>query len=192
MPDDELLRLAAQGKLSDSATLRAQTERLLASPKARAFTRNFCGQWLDLRAIDFTRPDKRLYPEFDDLLKDAMVAETESFFDEMLRGDLGVATLIESDFAMLNRRLAEHYGIAGVSGEEMRKVSLPAGSHRGGLLAQAGILKVTANGTFSSPVLRGVWVMRRILGRPAQPQPPDVGTIEPDTRGATTDRKSVV
>ena len=191
MPDDELLRLAAQGKLHDPAVLHAQTERLLASPKADAFTKNFCGQWLNLRAIDATMPDKLLYPEFDDLLQAAMVKETESFFEEVLRSDLGVATLIDSDFAMLNRRLAEHYGIAGVRGEEFRKVALPAGSHRGGLLTQASILKVTANGTLSSPVIRGLWVMKRILGRETQPPPADAGSIEPDTRGSTTLREQL-
>lgn len=191
MPDDELLRLAEQGKLSDPAILRAQTQRLLASPRAYAFTKNFCGQWLNLRAIDDTMPDSRLYPEYDGLLKDAMIGETEAFFDEMLRSDLGVATLIDSDFAMLNRRLAEHYGIPGVIGEQFRKVPLPPGSHRGGILTQASILKVTANGTLSSPVIRGAWVVKRILGRQLQPPPADAGAIEPDTRGATTIREQL-
>jgi len=191
MPDEELRQLAAQGKLHEPATLRAQTERLLASPKAQAFVRNFCGQWLNIRAINATMPDKRLYPEFDDLLQLAMVSETESFFEEVLRSNLGVPALIESDFAMLNRRLAEHYGITGVSGEEFRKVTLPVGSRRGGLLTQASVLKVTANGTLSSPVLRGVWVMKRILGREPQPPPADAGAIEPDTRGSTTIREQL-
>ncbi len=191
MPDEELLKLAGEGKLHDPATLHAQTERLLASPKAKSFTQNFCGQWLNIRAIAATNPDRSLYPEFDDLLQVAMVKETESFFDEMLRNDLGIATLIDSDFAMLNRRLAEHYGIPGVSGDEFRKVALPAGSHRGGLLTQASILKVTANGTLSSPVVRGAWVMKRILGRETQPPPADAGSIEPDTRGATTIREQL-
>ncbi|EDY15995.1 Protein of unknown function DUF1592 [Chthoniobacter flavus Ellin428] len=191
MPDEELLRLAAQGVLHEPATLQAQTERLLNSPKAQAFTKNFCGQWLSLRAINATTPDKLLYPEFDDLLQAAMVNETEHFFTEMVRGDLTVATFIDSDFAMLNRRLAEHYGIAGVAGEEFRKVSLPAGSHRGGVLTQASILKVTANGTLSSPVLRGAWVMEHLLGRRPQPPPADAGTIEPDTRGSTTIREQL-
>ncbi|HWE02234.1 MAG TPA: DUF1592 domain-containing protein [Tepidisphaeraceae bacterium] len=191
MPDDELLRLAGQGKLKDPATLRAQTERLLASPKAHAFTKNFCGQWLNLRAIDDTMPDARLYPEYDGLLKEAMIGETEAFFDEMLKEDLGVSTLIDSDFAMLNRRLAEHYGIPGVVGEAFRKVTLPPGSHRGGIMTQASVLKVTANGTVSSPVVRGAWVVKRILGRQLQPPPPDAGAIEPDTRGATTIREQL-
>ncbi|MDR3403496.1 MAG: DUF1592 domain-containing protein [Chthoniobacter sp.] len=191
MPDDELLRVAAQGKLHEPATLYAQTERLLSSPKAHAFTQDFCGQWLNIRAISATTPDRHLYPEFDELLQTAMVRETESFFEEVLRGDLTVATLIDSNFAMLNRRLAEHYGIAGVRGEEFRKVTLPPGSHRGGLLTQASILKVTANGTLSSPVVRGAWVMKRILGREPQPPPADAGSIEPDTRGSTTIREQL-
>ena len=189
MPDEELLRAAAEKKLSSPATLRAQTERLLNSPKAAAFVQNFTGQWLELRNIDATTPDKQLYPEFDDLLKYGMVEETESFFTEMLRADLPVSTFIHSDFAMLNSRLAEHYGIPGVEGEQLRKVSLPANSPRGGLLTQASILKVTANGTVSSPVLRGAWVMKHLLGRPPQPPPPNVGSVEPDTRGATTIRE---
>ncbi len=191
MPDDELLKLASIGKLHDSGTLRAQTERLLSSPKAEAFTQNFCGQWLNIRAIAATNPDRQLYPEFDDLLQEAMVKETHLFFNEMLHNDLGIAALIDSDFSMLNRRLAEHYGIPGVNDEAFRKVSLPEGCHRGGLLTQASILKVTANGTLSSPVVRGAWVMKRILGREMPPPPADAGSIEPDTRGATTIREQL-
>ena len=191
LPDDELLKLAAVGRLHEPATLRAQTERLLNHPKARAFTRNFCGQWLNLRAIKATNPDRQLYPEFDDLLQAAMVDETEAFFNELLRGDLSVANLIDSDFAMLNRRLAEHYGIPNVIGEEFRKIQLPQGSHRGGVLTQASILKVSANGTLSSPVVRGAWVLKRLLGRTPQPPPADAGGIEPDTRGATTIREQL-
>ena len=190
-PDEELLRMAAEGRLHEPKTLHDQTERLLASPKARAFTHHFCGQWLNLRGIDETMPDHDLYPEFDDLLKYAMVEETESFFNEMLKEDLSISNFIDSHFAMLNRRLAEHYGIPGVQGEQFRKVSLPAGSHRGGLFTQASILKVTANGTLSSPVIRGVWVMKRLLGYQFQPPPPDAGTIEPDTRGSTTIREQL-
>ncbi|HWE95156.1 MAG TPA: DUF1592 domain-containing protein [Tepidisphaeraceae bacterium] len=191
MPDDELLQLAAAGKLKEPATLRAQTQRLLDSPRSHTFTRNFCGQWFNLRAIDATTPDHDLYPEYDPLLKDAMVGETEAFIDEMLRSDLGVATLIDSDFAMLNRRLAELYDIPGVSGEELRKVPLPPNSHRGGIMTQASILKITANGTLSSPVTRGAWVVKRLIGRQLQPPPPDAGSIEPDTRGATTIREQL-
>jgi hypothetical protein len=189
MPDDELLAAASAKKLHDPAALRAQTDRMLHSPKARAFVKNFTGQWLQLRNIDATTPDKKLYPEFDDILKFAMISETEAFFTELLQSDLPVSNFIHSDFAMLNRRLADHYGIPGVQGEQFRKVSLPADSPRGGLLTQASVLKVTANGTVSSPVLRGAWVMKHLLGRPPQPPPPNVGSVEPDTRGATTIRE---
>ena len=118
-----------------------------------AFVENFVGQWLDLRQIDFTLPDRKLYPEFDDILKAAMVGETHAFFAQMLRDDSKLNNFIHSDFLMLNRCIAEHYKIDGVTGEEFRRVPLPAGSHRGGVLTQASVLKVTANGTFTSPVL---------------------------------------
>jgi hypothetical protein len=191
MPDEELLRVAANGTLHEPDTLRAQTERLLASPRADAFVKDFCGQWLSLRAIAATTPDRHLYPEFDELLQDAMVQETQLFFAQVLQSDFGIANFIDSDFTMLNRRLAEHYGIPGVIGDDFRKVALPAGSHRGGLLTQASILKVTANGSLTSPVLRGVWVTKHLLGREPQPPPPDAGSIEPDTRGATTIREQL-
>jgi len=164
---------------------------MLDSGKSRAFVENFTGQWLDLRNIDATTPDARLYPEFDELLKLSMINETESFFAELLNKNLPVSNLIHSDFAMLNSRIAAHYGIEGVTGEEFRRVSLPAGSPRGGILTQASVLKVTANGTTTSPVLRGSWVIKRLLGRPSPPPPANVGTIEPDTRGATTIREQL-
>ena len=183
-PDDELRGLAARGELSRPETLRAQVERMLNSPRAAALVENFVGQWLELRQIDFTRPDRKLYPEFDDLLKASMVGETHAFFTEMLRADAPLSNVIHSDFLMLNRCIAEHYGIGGVTGEGFRRVPLPPGSHRGGVLTQASVLKVTANGTVSSPVLRGAWVMKRLLGEPPPPPPADVPAFEPDTRGA--------
>jgi mono/diheme cytochrome c family protein len=191
MPDAELLAAAKQKTLSKPETLRAQTERLLKSPKARAFTENFLGQWLDLRQIDFTTPDRRLYPEFDELLRRSMVRETELFFEEMLKADLSVQNFIHSDFSMLNEQLAAHYGIRGVTGQEFRKVSLPPTSHRGGVLTHGSVLKVTANGTTTSPVIRGKWVLERIMGLPPDPPPKDVGAIEPDIRGAKTIREQL-
>jgi len=186
MPDDEILALAGKKKLIQPDVLRAQVERMLKSEKAHAFVENFTGQWLDLRNIDATTPDKRLYPEADELLRHSMVQETELFFTELLNRNLSVSNFIHSDFAMLNSRLATHYGIDGVAGEEFRKVALPPDSPRGGVLAQASVLKVTANGTTTSPVLRGAWVMKKLLGQPPPPPPAGTGTIEPDTRGATT------
>ncbi len=191
MPDEELLALAGRGHLGRPEVLRAQVERLLASPKAAAFSENFVGQWLGLRDIDFTIPDRRLYPEYDEMLKASMVKETLLFFDEVLKGDLSLTNFVASDFSMLNGRLARHYGIAGVEGWEFRKVPLPPGSRRGGVLTMASVLKVTANGTTTSPVIRGAWVLDRILGTPPKPPPAGVSAVDPDIRGATTIREQL-
>jgi mono/diheme cytochrome c family protein len=188
MPDAELLQQAAAGHLHNPATLRAETERLLRDPKADRFVADFTNQWLDLRDLDLTSPDKKLYPEFHPILRDAMPEETRAFFREMLVNDLPVRNVVRSKFAMINQRLAELYGIEGVSGSAIRKVALPDDSERGGLLTQAAVLKVTANGTTTSPVKRGAWVMRKILGQPPQPPPPSVPSVEPDISGATTIR----
>jgi len=191
MPDDELLSLAADKKLGQPATLRNQVERMLQSPKAAALTENFLGQWLSLRDIDFTSPDFRLYPEFDELLKTAMVKETHLFFDDVVRNDISLTNFVASDFTFLNERLAKHYGIPGVEGHAFRKVKLPPGSHRGGVLTMASVLKVTANGTNTSPVTRGAWVLDRIQGTPPAPPPSGVPAVEPDIRGATTIREQL-
>ena len=190
-PDDELLLLAAAKKLAQPSMLRAQTERMLASPKAQGFTRNFLGQWLDIRNIDATRPDPSLYPEYNESLKVSMVAETEAFFNEILQKNLSVSNFINSDFVMINRRLAEAYDIPNVVGQEIQKVALPVDSVRGGVLTQAAVLKVSANGTITSPVLRGNWVLKRLFGITLPPPPPNVGAIEPDTRDATTIREQL-
>jgi mono/diheme cytochrome c family protein len=188
MPDDELMELAKQEKLGDPVVLRQQTERLLNDTRAKSFTKNFVGQWLKLREIDFTTPDKILYPEFDELLQVSMVQETELFFDELLTHDLSVLNFVDSDFTILNERMARHYGIDNVKGQQFRRVPLARDSHRGGVLTQASVLKVTANGTNTSPVLRGVWVLDNIMGQPADPPPPNVPAVEPDIRGATSIR----
>lgn len=188
MPDEELLRLAGEGKLNRPDALRAQVERMLKDPKAKAFTENFVGQWLGLRNIDATAPDPTLYPEYDDILKVAMVKEAHLFFDEVLKNDLSLTNFVASDFTVLNGRLARHYGIPGVTGMEFRKVALPKDGHRGGVLTMAGTMKVTANGTTTSPVLRGAWVLDRILGTPPPKPTVDVEAVEPDIRGATTIR----
>jgi hypothetical protein len=200
-PDDELLALAAKGELHQPATLHAQVDRLLKDPKAPGFNESFTGQWLDLRKITATTPDARLYPEWDELIEWSSVKETQMFFDEVLQKDLSVTNFVQSDFAMMNERLAQHYGLMEAYRAEQRKlgsastallkVPLPANSVRGGVMAQASVLKVTANGTTSSPVLRGVWVMDRILGLPVPPVPPGVPAVEPDIRGATTIREQL-
>ena len=190
-PDEELIAFATQGKLHDPTVLRAQTERLLASPLSKRFTRNFLGSWLNLRDIDFTQPDTKLYPEFEQYLQQSMVAESERFFEELLTRNLSVRNVVQSDFAMLNERLAEHYGIPGVKGEQVRKVNLATDSRRGGFLTQGAVLKVSANGTTTSPVVRGAYVLDRILGTPPDPPPKNVPAIEPDIRGATTIREQL-
>jgi hypothetical protein len=192
MPDDELMRLAVEGKLSDPQVRGGQVERMIDDPKIERFVENFTGQWLDLREIEFTSPDKKLYPEFDELLLRSMLAETRGFFRHMLDDDLSVLNFVDSDFAVLNQRLATHYGIPGVRGhEQFRLVSLPDDCIRGGILTHASVLKVTANGTNTSPVIRGVWVLDNLLGQPAPPPPPGVPAVEPDIRGATTIREQL-
>lgn len=191
MPDEPLFKLAEARKLHEPGALREQVERMLADPKAKAFTEIFTGQWLSLRAIDATMPDRTLYPEYDDILKTASLKETKLFFDEVLKNDLSLANFVASDFTFVNARLAKHYGITGIEGTEMRRVTLPPGSHRGGVLTMASVLKVTANGTTTSPVLRGAWVLERILGTPPPKPPADVEAIEPDIRGATTIREQL-
>jgi hypothetical protein len=184
-PDAELLTTG----LTQPEVLRAQTERLLKEPALERFVTDFTDGWLNLREIDFTTPDKQLYPEYDEWLLHSMLHETRSFITVLIQQNLSAANIIHSDFAMLNKRLAEHYGIAGVNGVELQKIKLPADSHRGGVLTQASVLKVSANGTNTSPVVRGVFVMDRILGIEPPPPPPGIPGVEPDIRGATTLRE---
>ncbi|HEX5106037.1 MAG TPA: DUF1592 domain-containing protein, partial [Pirellulaceae bacterium] len=189
-PDDELLAAAASGKLStDRDLLLAQAERLLADPRSARFVRDFTDAWLNLRDIEFTNPDAQLFPEFDPFLQWSMVAETRTYFRKLIDDNLPVTSVVKSDFAILNSRLAEHYGIPGVSGPELRPVKLPAESVRGGFLSQGSVLKVSANGSNTSPVVRGVYVAERILGQAPPPPPPGVPGVEPDIRGATTLRE---
>jgi hypothetical protein len=187
MPDEELLALAEKGELSRRDVLRGQVERMIRSPRAAAFTKNFCGQWLGLRSIDATEPNYYVYPEWDAMLKASMVKETELFFREVLEKDLSLANFADSDFTFANGRLARHYGLSGVEGNwEFRKVALPPGSHRGGVLTMGSVLKVTANGTTTSPITRGIWVLEGLLGTPPPKPPAGVQPLEPDIRGART------
>ncbi|MEC8554190.1 MAG: DUF1592 domain-containing protein [Planctomycetota bacterium] len=189
MPDAELFELADAGKLSDPKTLIAQVERMLDDDKSDRFVKDFVGQWLRLYKVNVTTPDEGLYPEFDELLSSSIPQETELFFSELVHENLSLCNLVDSDFTMLNRRLAEHYDIEGVEGQEFRRVELPGGSPRGGVLTHAAILKTTANGTNTSPVARGNFVLANLLGTPPPPPPPNIGSIEPDTRGRTTIRE---
>ncbi|MBI1313979.1 DUF1592 domain-containing protein [bacterium] len=189
-PDKTLLTHARNGQLHDAATLQAETDRLIASDGFDRFVINFTDDWLNLRHIQRDEPDIRLYPEyrFDAYLVESFERESREYFAAMIRENLPVTTLVDSDFVLVNDRLARHYGLPPVNGSALRKVTLPAGSPYGGLLTQGAILKVTANGTSTSPVVRGAWVMERLIGEPPPPPPKAVPAVEPDIRGAKTIR----
>ncbi|MFH5802624.1 DUF1592 domain-containing protein [Alienimonas sp. DA493] len=188
-PDAELKAAAESGDLLTDAGLRRQTDRLLNDPRAERFVTHFLDDWLALSDIRLTEPDENLYPEHTALLTESMVEETRAFFAAMIADDLGVSHVYDSDFLTINQRLAEAYGIGGVRGSQIRRVPIPSDHVRGGLLTQGSLLKVTANGTTTSPVVRGVFVMDRLLGDPPPPPPPNVPAIEPDLSGATTVRE---
>ncbi|MEQ1829529.1 MAG: DUF1592 domain-containing protein, partial [Pirellula sp.] len=192
-PDNELLQLAASGELQKPEVLRQQTERLLDHPKSRQFVNAFLDYWLDLRHIEATSPDTFMYPDYelDDLLVESQLEETQLFIAELLKRNLPSSNLISSDFVVINERLANLYEIPGVTGTVLRPVSLAADSIRGGLLTQGSVLKVTANGTTTSPVVRGAWIMSRLLGQPPPPPPEKVPMVEADIRGATTIREQL-
>jgi hypothetical protein len=192
-PDEALRALAASGQLHKPELLAAQTERLINDEKFRRFIEAFTDYWLDLRKIDDTSPSTTLYNDYelDDSLKAASLEETRLFVEELFRKDLPARDIVSSDFTFLNERLAQHYGVPGVTGANMRRVTLPKDSVRGGLMTQASILKLTANGTTTSPVLRGHWITERILGIETPPPPPKLPSIEPDIRGAVTIRQQL-
>lgn len=192
-PDAELRALADAKKLRDPAVLRAQADRLLADARSRRFVEAFTDYWLELRKAGANDPDSVLYPDYylDDHLLDSARDESHETFAELLRANLPARTVVDADFAFVNERLATLYQLPPVEGVKLRKVTLPAGSVRGGFMTQAAVLKVTANGTTTSPVIRGAWVMERILGRKPPPPPPSVPAVEPDTRGAVTIRQQL-
>jgi hypothetical protein len=192
-PDPALRARAASGDLPQPAVLRAETERLLSDQKSRRFVDAFLDYWIDARKIEDTTPSTTLYNDYylDDALTEAALLETQLFFADLLARDLPARRLIDSDYTFLNERLAGHYGLDGVKGGTLRRVPLPADSVRGGLLTQASILKITANGTTTSPVFRGKWIAERILGTEIPPPPAAVPAVEPDIRGAVTIRQQL-
>ncbi len=181
IPDDELLDAAIAGRLREPAVLERQVRRMLADDRSRALVTNFAAQWLHLRSLDAITPDMRLFPDFDDNLRQAFRQETERFVESVLREDRSVLDLLRSDYTYLNERLAKHYGIARIYGSRFRRVTLGAESGRGGLLRQGSVLTVTSYATRTSPVLRGKWVLDNILGVPPPPPPPDVPALEDNT-----------
>ena len=178
LPDDELLDAAIRGELSRPAELERQARRMLADPRSSNLASNFAGQWLQLRNLRAVSPNPRLYPDFDDNLRQAFRQETELFFDSVLREDRSVLDLLRADYTFLNERLAKHYGIPGVYGSRFRRVALDEDSKRGGLLRQGSILAVTSYATRTSPVIRGKWVLDNILGAPPPPPPANVPVLE--------------
>jgi hypothetical protein len=173
--------------------LRAETDRLISSAGFERFVNHFTDCWLNLRELRRDDPDIRLYPEYrlDDYLVESMGMETRAFFTAMLRENLPAASLIKSEFALVNDRLARHYGLPEVTGSAIRRIDLPKDSAYGGLITQGSILKVSANGTSTSPVLRGVWIMDRLIGQHPPPPPPGIPAVEPDIRGAKTIRELI-
>ena len=181
-PDDELLDLAAQDKLSDERVFEQQVDRMLADPRASALVENFAGQWLYLRNLQSVTPDIEEFPNFDDNLRQAMRRETELLFEHVMREDLSVNELLTADYTFVNERLAEHYGIPSVYGSHFRQVPVAEEARRG-LLGHASILTVTSYPNRTSPVLRGKWVLENVLGTPAPPPLPDVPALEENESG---------
>ena len=183
MPDDELFRLAASGEILQPSVLAAQTARMIDDPKSAALVRNFAGQWLGLRKVGANPPAKNLYPEYDRHLEISIIRETEGFFEEVLRHDLDARNFLKSDFVTINERLARFYGIPGVRGDEIRRVPVSPESHRGGIVTQASIQSITSNGTRTSPVVRGVWILRTLLGMDPGLPVANVGEIQSKVPG---------
>jgi mono/diheme cytochrome c family protein len=183
IPDQELLDLAVRGALKEPAVLQAQTRRMLADPRSEALVTDFAGQWLYLRNLAASNPDARMFPDFDDNLRQAFRRESELFFASIVKEDRSVLDLLRADYTFVNERLARHYGIPSVYGSRFRRVTLGDGSVRGGLLGQGSILTVTSYANRTSPVLRGKWVLDNILGTPPPPPPPNVPPLPDNHAG---------
>ena len=185
VPDDELLDVAARGQLNQPDVLAKQTRRMLADPRSLSLVSNFASQWLHLRNLDSITPDGRLFPDFDDNLRQAMRRETELLFEEVLRDDRSVLDLLRTDHTFLNERLAKHYGIPNIYGPRFRRVALGPETPRGGLLRHASVLTVTSYATRTSPVIRGNWILGTLLGTAPPPPPPNVPALEDNAVSAS-------
>jgi hypothetical protein len=182
IPDDELLNVAAQGKLKEPAVLDRQVRRMLADPKAEALVNNFAEQWLFLRNVQSLAPDESTFPNFDDNLRQSFRRETELFFESIVREDRDVMDLLTANYTFVNERLAKHYGIPNIYGSQFRKVTLTNDARRG-LLGQGSILSVTSYPTRTSPVLRGKWIMENLMGTPPPAPPPNVPALKDQAQG---------
>jgi hypothetical protein len=182
IPDDELLRVAEEGKLKDPATLEAQVARMLADPRSRALVDNFAGQWLQLRNVRNVQPNSDLFPDFDDNLRQAFKRETEMLFENIMREDRPVLELMTADYTFVNERLARHYGIPNIYGSRFRRVKVDDAARRG-LLGHGSILAVTSHAERTSPVVRGKWILDNILGAPVPPPPPDIPQLKENVEG---------
>jgi hypothetical protein len=185
MPDEELFHHAARKTLRDRATLAAQVRRMLLDPRSRSLAVDFAGQWLQTRALAACTPDPACFPDFDEPLRAAMLRETELFVDAVVREDRSVLEMLDTDWTFVNERLARHYGIPGIAGDEFRRVAL-AGTPRGGLVTQASILTVTSNPTRTSPVKRGKWILDNLLGAPPPSPPPGAGDLREEKEALRT------
>ena len=184
LPDDELIEAAARGALRGPAVLEAQVRRMLADERSRSLVTSFAAQWLYLRNLPAVSPDFIVFPDFDETLRRALRQETELFFESVLREDRSALDLITADYTFVNERLARHYGMPGVAGSHFRRVPLPPGSPRGGLLGHGSILAVTGYATRTSPVVRGKWVLENLLGTPPPPPPPNVPPLNEEKSAA--------
>ena len=185
LPDEELLDLAIRGELRQPEVLELQTRRMLADARSQSLASNFAGQWLYLRNLESTTPDGRLFPDFDENLRQAFRRETELFFESVHHEDRSVLDLLRADYTFLNERLAKHYGIPNICGSHFRRVSVDSASRRGGLLRHGSILTVTSYATRTSPVIRGHWILENIIGAPPGPPPADVPALKDVTVSAS-------
>jgi mono/diheme cytochrome c family protein len=183
LPDEALLSAAQRNQLHNPAVLKAQVVRMLADPRSKALTQNFAGQWLYLRRLEYQKPDRRAFPDFDVRLRNAMQTETEMFFDGVVRDNHSALDFLDADYTYVNQRLAEHYGIPNVYGTTFRKVQLDPALHRGGLLGQGSVLTVTSYNNRTSVVLRGKWILENILAAAPPPPPPNVPTLNEAKNG---------
>jgi hypothetical protein len=183
MPDDELFEVAESNRMSDPAVIAQQVDRMLRDSRSAAFVENFAGQWLSLREVGSNPPASDLYPRYDRHLEVSIVEESKAFFAEILHNDLDLLKFVRSDFVVINERLARYYGIPGVKGDTFRRVPVPDGVHRGGIVTQASVLSVTSNGTRTSPVKRGTWVMKNLLGIDPGLPVANAGDIAPNVPG---------